>query len=133
MTYENIVKSAEKAVKELEYKNVQEHIAVEVDVEGEGEGAFYIEFSEGTVKVEPYNYYDRDVLVRGNADAILNVLNGRQSLADVKDEVIWEGNLSKAAMLKDILNSRKTEPEKKAVKKASSKKKTVKSATPKKK
>jgi len=126
MTYESIVKGAEEAVKKLDYKNVTEHIAVEVDVEGEGEGAFYIEFYNGDVKVEPFNYYDRDVLVRGNAESILNVLNGRQSLADVKNEVNWEGNLSKAAKLKDILASRKEitkENKSKVIKKKSTSKK----------
>ncbi len=120
MTYENIVKDAEKAVKKLDFANVKEHLAVEVDVEGEGEGAFYIEFLDGNVKVEPFNYYDRDVLVRGNAEAILNVLNGNQSLADVKNEVNWEGNLTKAALLKDILSTGKAEAAK-APKKTTSK------------
>ncbi|MCR4902971.1 MAG: SCP2 sterol-binding domain-containing protein [Butyrivibrio sp.] len=112
MTYDDIVRDAKKAIEAIDYSKVNDHLAVEVDVEGEGEGAFYIEFENGTAKVEPFNYFDRDVLVRGNADAILDVLNGRHTLVDVKDKVMWEGNISKAAVLKELLASARDAHEK---------------------
>ena len=60
MTYENLVKEAKKAVKTVDLKTIKEHLAVEFDIEGKGEGAFYVEFTSDKVEVEPYEYYDHD-------------------------------------------------------------------------
>ena len=60
MTYEDLVAFIGKNVKKTEAKKIKNHIAVEFDIYGEGEGAFYVEVNEGAVSVEPYEYYDRD-------------------------------------------------------------------------
>ena len=44
-------------------KNSVENTAVEFNVYGEGEGAFYIEIKDGKVSLEPYEYYDRDAKI----------------------------------------------------------------------
>ena len=33
---------------------------MEFEIEGEAEGAFYVELLDGKVDVEPFEYYDRD-------------------------------------------------------------------------
>ncbi|MGN0596954.1 MAG: hypothetical protein ACI4J1_06475 [Ruminiclostridium sp.] len=40
--------------------HISGHLAVEIDIVGEGQGAFYIELLDGKLYVEPYEYYDRD-------------------------------------------------------------------------
>ena len=40
MTYEEIVKKAKQAAKNIDAKAVKEHIAIQIDIEGEGETTF---------------------------------------------------------------------------------------------
>ena len=63
-----------KAVKKMKTSVVKEHLAVEFDVEGKGEGAFYVEFTSGGVYAEPYEYYDHDLRIRCDAASALEML-----------------------------------------------------------
>ena len=40
--------------------DISGHLAVQIDIIGEGEGAFYIELKDHELHVEPYEYYDHD-------------------------------------------------------------------------
>jgi len=53
------------------------HLAYQFNVEGEGEGAFYLELDHGKINVEPYEYYDRDVIIVLTADVLLEMVAGR--------------------------------------------------------
>ena len=137
MTYSSIVKEAKKAMKAIDAKKITEHVAVEIDIVGEGEGAFYIELDPSGIKVEPYEYYDRDFLIKGEAAIILDVLKGNKTVDQVKDVVFWEGNMAKAPALKKALEpgkieSKKTDQKKIENKKAPAKKLTSKKEEPKK-
>ena len=112
MTYSGIVKEAKKTLKNVDTKKINQHLAVEIDIVGDGEGAFYIEFEDHKVHVEPYEYYDRDLLIRTDADTIIGVLSGKISLDKAKENSIIEGDLSKTAILKDILGPSKLENKK---------------------
>lgn len=133
MKYSEVVKSAKKKVSVLDASKIHDHLAIEFDVEGDGEGAFYIELNDGKVHVEPYEYYDNDFRVRGNADSILKLLDGGSSLRSVLADVRIEGDASKAASLENILSSHKLATTKKdAAKLTTSKKETGKLTTAKK-
>ena len=79
MTYEELVESARTATKKTQVSKAVGHMAYQFNVKGEAEGAFYIEIDDGKINVEPYEYYDRDVLVVTSADMLLNIINGRIS------------------------------------------------------
>ena len=121
MTYEEIVKKAKQAAKNIDAKAINEHIAIRIDIEGEGEGAFYVEASEGKVAVEPYEYYENDCKIKTDAETIIAVLSGKlkaeDALSDGKLQV--EGDAGKALTL---INARKTPEKKTAAKKAPAKK-----------
>ena len=70
MTYEELVKNANEAAQLINADIIREHAAIEIDIEGEGEGAFYIELDEGKAVVEPYEYYNKDCRIRTTADVI---------------------------------------------------------------
>lgn len=107
MTYENLVKAAKKAIKVVDATIIKEHLAVEFDVEGKGEGAFYVEFKEKAVEVEPYEYYDHDFRVRCDGDTVLAILKGAVSPVDafVDGKVCVEGDNSKLALLEKYLKA----------------------------
>lgn len=79
MTYEEVVKKAKQALKGLDISAIKGHTAIEVDIEGEGEGAFYIELDDGMVKVEPYDYYDNNIRIRASANNLIDLLTGKLS------------------------------------------------------
>lgn len=104
MTYEEIVANVRAAYADADASQVTEHVAFQFNVTGEGEGAFYVEIKDGKVNVEPYTYYDRDILVTANADTIIGLANGK--IDPVKAYLIGklkaEGDLGKAAFLKQL-------------------------------
>ena len=46
MTYEEIFGKSKEIIMQSDVSKINGHLAVEVDIEGEGEGAFYIELKE---------------------------------------------------------------------------------------
>lgn len=133
MTYENLVKEAKKAAKMIDTKSIKEHLAVEIDIEGKGEGAFYVEFSEKVVEVEPYEYYDHDFRIRTDAVTALAILKGEvaPTIAKNADCIRVEGNEYKLALLEEYL-SVEEKPKKAAAKKTPAKKAPAKKPVPKK-
>ena len=121
MTYEEIVKKAKQAAKNIDAKSINEHIAIQIDIEGEGEGVFYVEALEGKIAVEPYEYYENDCKIKADAETIIAVLSGKlkaeDAVSDGKLQV--EGDGGKALTL---INARKALAKKPVVKKAPAKK-----------
>ncbi|MBQ8260928.1 MAG: SCP2 sterol-binding domain-containing protein [Lachnospiraceae bacterium] len=77
MTYEELVASVKKAVEKAKVSRIVGHVAFQFNVEGEAEGAFYLEISDGKINVEPYEYYDRDVIIVTSADVIMQMIEGQ--------------------------------------------------------
>ena len=98
MIYEDIVKKAARAAKKVDKKAIQEHLAVEFDIEGEGEGAFYVELDKGKIDVQPYEYYDCDCHIRGAADVIMDLIEGKldATVAYLQGKFRVEGDFDKA-------------------------------------
>lgn len=141
MTYEEIVDFVKNNVKKT-VSDKKEHLAVEFDIYGEGEGAFYIEANGGKVFVEPYEYYDRDAKVIITADELVRIAKGEKTVTDsIEDGILMtEGDFSAATKLlklvTDVKKAAKPAPkatQKKAKKTTTAKKeKAVKEAAPKK-
>lgn len=77
MTYEQLVENVRKATKGAKVSRAVGHVAFQFNVEGEAEGAFYLEISDGRVNVEPYEYHDRDVIIVTTADVIMQMADGK--------------------------------------------------------
>ncbi len=85
-----------KIVKKLEPKDfVQDHLAIEIEVNGYNEGTFYLEVktddSTGnkSIDVKPYNYNDHDIRIEGDYDDIIQLLKKHS----VMNEEIQKGKL----------------------------------------
>lgn len=77
MTYEELVARVKDAMKVVQVSRQVGHVAYQFNVEGEGEGYFYVELDDGKVNVEPYEYYDRDLIIVTTAEVILQMLEGK--------------------------------------------------------
>ena len=142
MTYEEVVKKAKTAVKKIDTSSINEHFAIEIDIEGEGAGALYIELDNGKAVAEPYDYYDNDCRIRTGADTFIKILSGKLDPATALSEgsIFFAGNWEKAVALakslKPVAAKKAAEPkETAAAKKTTTAKKattTKKAAAPKK-
>lgn len=105
MTYEELIEQIRKAAKKADASNIKDHVAFQFNVTGEASGAFYLEISNGEIKIEPYEYFDRDVLVTSSADNILKIMNGKLDpvMAFTLHKIKVEGDLGKALLLKEII------------------------------
>ena len=122
MIYEDIVKKAVQAAKKVNKDAIEEHLAVEFDIEGEGEGAFYVELDKGKVDVQPYEYYDCDCRIRGGADVIMDLIAGKldATVAYLQGKFRIEGDFDKAiCFAKAVSNT--IAPRKKVTRKTSTK------------
>lgn len=141
MTYEEIVGKALIVYAKADATEVTGHLAVQFNVRGEGEGAFYVEVSDGKVDVQPYEYYDRNAIVTVNSDTLIEMLDGKLGIDEAYNDnkVQIEGDLGAALLLKKIAVKEapgKTieakETSKAPAKKAAEKKTTAKKTTTKK-
>jgi len=110
MTYEEIVYKVQKQVIKSKTK-ADQHIAVQFNIVGEGEGAFYIEIDDGRISVQPYEYYDRDAIFTCSAETLFKINEGKLDpvLAVTLGKLKVEGNIDKALYLKKLIDSRKAE------------------------
>ncbi|MBO6239577.1 MAG: SCP2 sterol-binding domain-containing protein [Butyrivibrio sp.] len=109
MTYEEIVKEAQKLVAKADASAISDHLAVQYNVTGEGEGAFYMEVKDGKVEVQPYDYKDRDILVTADGQTILDMMSGKLDVvaAYLTHKISAEGDLGKADILKKLISGAK--------------------------
>ncbi len=132
MKYEEIVAKVKKAYAKADTALVDEHLAVQVDVTGEGEGAFYIEVADGKINVEPWEYLDHDFKIQCSAEEIVAIAEGKKKLSEEVEagNVYVSRNVDKVAVF-DLIVAKKgakkaaAKTEKKAVAKPA-KKETVK-------
>ncbi len=76
MTYEEIFAKTKELVLSHDVNGLEGTIAVQINIIGEGEGAFYIALKDGVVSVEPYEYYDRDCIFIVTAKDFLKMCEG---------------------------------------------------------
>ena len=136
MTYQELVKKLETAYAKADASAITDHVAVQFNVTGEGEGALYLEVADGKVDIQPYEYYDRDAIVTTNASALVDIATGKLNISEAYNKGILyvDGDLHKASLLEKIVLKKAAEkkaPAKKApAKKATAKKTTAKKAAP---
>lgn len=133
MTYEELVKKLKTAYAKADASAIEEHVAIQFNVTGEGEGALYLEVSDGKIDIQPYEYYDRDAIVVTGANTLVDIAAGKVDVVEAYNTGVIkvEGNVGKAALLAKI-TAKKTPAKKAPAKKAPAKKAPAKKETAKK-
>jgi hypothetical protein len=124
MTFEEMFAQAKTALEKADASAVTEHIAVQVNVTGEGAGIFYTELTEGKLVAEPYDYIDNDAVLFTDGKSLLDNLKSGDASAHQ-----LAGNEEKIALFRQVLT---TIPVAKAATKPATKATTTKAAPAKK-
>ena len=105
MTYEEIVSKVRDTFKDVDVSMINEHLAYQFNITGEGAGAFYAEVKDGKLSIEPYEYYDRDALFICKADVLFKIIEGKMDpvLAFTLGKLKVEGDIGKALRLKEFI------------------------------
>ena len=77
MTYEEIVEKVRERLTGVDTSQVNGLLAIQVNITGEGEGAFYVEVKDGILSVEPYEYYDRQAKITMKSKNFLALMDGK--------------------------------------------------------
>lgn len=109
MTYEEFFSKVKTKFMEADISDIQEHLAYQFNIVGDSEGIFYVEVKDGTLHVEPYEYYDRDAVFIASADTLMKIAEGK--LDPVKAFTLRklkvEGSIDKALKLKGLIESKR--------------------------
>lgn len=108
MTYEEIVQGARDVLLKKDVSKFEGHLAVQVNITGEGEGAFYIELKDGQLFVEPYEYYDRDCCLIASADTLTKLVADKLDavMAFTTGKLKVEGSIDKALEFQKICKAK---------------------------
>lgn len=105
MTYEEIFTKTKELILANDVSGLEGHIAIQINITGEGEGAFYIELKDGVVYVEPYEYYDRDCIFIVSGKNFLKMCEGKLNpvAAFTTGKLKVEGSIEKALEFANIV------------------------------
>ena len=105
MDFWQIFNEVKEAFMKADVSDYQGHLALQVNMTGEGEGRFYAELNNGKLSVEPYEYYDRDATFICKADTLLKIMDGKMDpvMAFTMQKLKVEGDIGKALRLKEMI------------------------------
>lgn len=109
MTYADLFAEIKGKFLEADISNVQEHLAFQFNIVGEGSGIFYVEAKEGKLYIEPYEYYDRDAMFTATGEVFIKIAEGKLDpvMAFTMQKLKVEGNIEKALKLKELIDRKK--------------------------
>jgi len=101
MTYETLFKEIKSIFSKADVNTIHTHLAYQFNIEG----AFYAEVKNGELYIEPYEYYDRDVLFTCTAKTLLKIAKKKLDpiLAFTLGQLKVEGDFDKALMLQKFI------------------------------
>lgn len=117
MTYADFFYDIKGRFMGADVSDIHEHLAFEFNIEDEeAGGAFYVEVKDGTLYVEPYEYYDRDARFVCAPDVLMKIAEGEMDpvWAFTTQKLKVEGNIDKALRLKEIIEAKQREMKKAA-------------------
>ena len=134
MTYQEAFKKVIEKFKNVKTNEFENFFAIQVNLTDEDcSGIFYIEYKDGNLSVEPYDYIDRTTVVTAPRAELMKVLNGTAIALNAieKGKLEVSGNVDCFIKLADALKAANKKPAvKKAVVKSVEKKEPAKKAEP---
>jgi putative sterol carrier protein len=94
MSYQEIFDIIKEALSNADTSGIDNEFALQIYIEGEGEGTFYIAYKGGTLEVEPYDYIGYCAILSADKDTLINIFSGKLDiLKAVSDGKYIEGDI----------------------------------------
>lgn len=108
MTYAEFFTEIKSEFMDADVSDIREHLAYQFNITGEASGIFYVEVRDGVLHVEPYEYFDRDVMFTCSAATLRDMADGKLDpvLAFTIQKLKVEGNFDKALRFKELVDRR---------------------------
>lgn len=105
MTFYEAFDEIKKVFLEADVSDYKGHLALQVNLTGEGEGRFYAELDNGILNVEPYEYFDRDVIFTVNTKDFMQLIKGELDpvFAFTVGKLKVDGDLGKALEIQKLI------------------------------
>ena len=105
MTFQEAFNEIRGYFMQADVSGINDNIAVQINLTGEGEGIFYAELKNGHLSVEPYDYHDRDLLFVVDTHDFIRIVKGELSAekAYFTRKLKIEGDLGKAMVINNLL------------------------------
>ena len=109
MTFEEMFGEVKRRLSGADVSHIQEHLAYQFNITGEAEGIFYVEVKDGKLYVEPYEYFDRDVIFTSTAETLMKIADGKLDpvLAVTLQKLKVDGNIDKALKFKELIDAKR--------------------------
>jgi putative sterol carrier protein len=124
LTYEKIFDDVKKSLMKADTSVLDRDFAIQCNIQGEGEGCFYIENRGGVFSVEPYDYKDCDAELNLSGDNFMKMFSKKVSGMDLHEQglLTFSGDVGVILMLGGLqpkeaaANTKKKAPAKKDAK-----------------
>lgn len=108
MTFQENFEKLKGIFMEADLTKLDEDLAFQINLTGDGSGTFYAEYKGGKLSVEPYDYHDRDAALTADSDVFIKIALGKldpiQAFFTGKLKV--DGNVTKALELKNLVKEK---------------------------
>ena len=131
MTFNDVVNKVKKEFGSADVSNYEDNLAIQVNVTGDGEGAFYTKIENGNLEIEGYDYNDNNAVITGSADDIIKVFSGKLDISKAVEagKLSIEGDYEKALSIQPQIDNNKKKPAKKTASKSTTAKAATKKTT----
>lgn len=104
MTFEQNFKRLKTVFLANDASGVEEDLAFQFNITGDGAGIFYVKIAGGKIEVEPFEYFDRDSVFIASVETFEKLAKGQLDpvLAYTVGKLKVEGSLEKALALKKL-------------------------------
>lgn len=105
MTFQEVFDEVRGTFMQADVSDYKGHLALQVNLRGEGEGAFYAELNDGVLNVEPYEYYDRDVVFTVDSRDFLKIVHKKMDpvFAFTVGKLKIDGDIGKALEIQKLI------------------------------
>ncbi|MCH1983084.1 SCP2 sterol-binding domain-containing protein [Ruminococcus sp. OA3] len=105
MTFNEVYEKAKAIFMKADVSQITEHLAFQFNITGDGEGAFYAEVADGILRVEPFEYYDRDAVFTCTAETLFKIAEGKSDpvMAFTLGKLKVDGSIEKALSIQKLL------------------------------
>lgn len=119
MTYKEIFEKVKKEFGTADVSNYEDHLALQINITGEGGGSFYTEINDGKLSIEPYDYNDNNACITASADDIINIFGGKLDMSEAAEagKLTIVGDYAKALSIQPIIEGNKATAKKTTAKK----------------